>query len=274
MALRSSGRLARALAGVALASVALTGCGDDVGDNIASRLPTALPTLPSLPTSLPTLPSLPTRPPAETVPPAETAPPVETTTPPVAAPTPAPPAETAPSVETPTVPPVAEEGEEAAVEDGGLGWWWLVILLLTAAAIAVGVLLVRRRQARAAWDEGVTRAVGEATWLADELVPNLLAQGSHGRAGVWAIGRRRVLALERSLEELVADRPDPAEARPVAALASAVQAIRSALDQADMLPDFGGFSTTAALRQARLEIDEAVRTLRPPEEAADSTPAR
>ncbi len=134
------------------------------------------------------------------------------------------------------------------------------------AVIAIGVLLLRRRQARADWEEGVDRAVGEATWVTDALVPNILGQGSHGRAGVWTIGRPRVLALERTLEDLIADSPDPAAARPVAALSSAVQAFRSALDQADRLPDFGGFSTTAALRQARLEIEETLRMLRPPEE--------
>lgn len=267
------------LAGVALASVALTGCGGDVGDTIASRLPTALPTLPSLPTALPTLPSLPTRPPAETTGPAEPVP----TTPPVATPTPAPPVPTTPpqsttpppatvsppAEESPGIPPVAGEDEDAVTEDGSLGWWWLVILLLGAGVIAIGVLLLRRRRARTEWDEGVDRAVGEATWVAGELIPNLLGQGSHGRAGVWTIGRPRVLTLEGTLEDLIADNPDPAAARPVAALSSAVQAFRSALDQADRLPDFGGFSTTAALRQARLEIEETLRMLRPPEDAND-----
>jgi hypothetical protein len=185
------------------------------------------------------------------------------TTPPPAAPTASPPAETE---ESPGIPPVAGEDEEALAEDGDFGWWWLVILLLGAAVIVTGVMLLRRRQARAEWDEGVARAVGEATWLSDELVPSLIGQGSHGRAGVWTIGRPRVLTLERSLEDLVADSPDPEAARPVAALSSAVRAFRSALDQADRLPDFGGFSTTAALRQARQEIEETVRMLRPPAE--------
>ena len=40
---------------------------------------------------------------------------------------------------------------------------------------------------------------------------------------------------------------------------------RLGLDQADLLPDFGGVTATAALRQARREIEECVRALRPPE---------
>lgn len=269
---RSRASRARALAGIGLAAALLTGCGGDVGDSIVSRLPTALPTLPSLPTSLPTVPSLPTLPSVPTLPPAAspappvaTSPPVETTT------APAPPAPTtapaAAPTASPSLPAVAEDelgADDEPVSDAGLGWWWLVLLLLVAAAVALGVLLSRRR-ARAEWEEQVSGAVEEATWVSDQLIPNLLAQGAYGRAGVWTIGRSRLVDLADRLEDLVADGPDPARARPVAALSSAVQALRAALDQADLLPDFGGVTATAALRQARREIEECVRALRPPD---------
>ena len=51
-------------------------------------------------------------------------------------------------------------------------------------------------------------------------------------------------------------------ARHCAALAAAVQVLRTMLDQADATGDLGGEATTMGLRQAQHELDEAIAVLR------------
>lgn len=267
-------RAARTLAGAILAALALTACGGDGGVSVPT-LPTERPTLPTLPTlpalptpTLPTLPALPT-PTLPTLPPLPTLP------------TAAPDA-TAEPTETPTTapPPVEEEeddveatdAEDAEAEEGGSGWLWLLLLVLVVAGVAAAAVLLRRRRERAAWSDAVEEPLQEAIWLRDTIVPNLLAQGPDGRAGIWAIGRQRVLTLEQRLADLVAQAPDPATARRVAALSAAVQALRRTLDQADTLVDFGGTRTVAALQQSQHELDEAIRALQPPPEEGIEEP--
>jgi hypothetical protein len=276
---------ARALGVAVVMALALTACSGDGSVELPTSLPTGLPTtLPSitLPTvTLPTV-TLPTVTLPEATAPEVTAEPpapevtAEPTAPEVTAEPPTP--EVTPeATEEPTdsataAPPVAEE-EGVDADDAGSGWLWLLLLLVAAGALVGIAMLLRRRRARAAWAEALEEPLQEATWLRDSIVPNLLAQGPDGRAGVWAIGRSRVLTLEQRLGELVAQAPDPAAVRQVGALSAAVQALRRALDHSSTLVGFGGGATTAALQQSQSELDEAIRALQPlSDERAETTP--
>jgi hypothetical protein len=158
-------------------------------------------------------------------------------------------------------PSATQAGAETSTgEDDDTGWWWLAGLLALA-AVLTGVILIRRHRRHAAWSAGLADALGEASWLSHDLVATLQSQNGEGRAGVWEIGRPRVLRLEHALEPLAEQAPDPVMARHCTALASAVQVLRTMLDQADATGDLGGEATTTALRQAQHELDEAIAVL-------------
>ena len=272
----------RAIAGAALVVLTLTACGEDGGITVPTALPTERPTLPTLPevtlptvtlptVTLPTVtlptPTLPT----VTLPGASPDAPAETPAPETSAPeTPAPetPADTATpepeATEDEVVAAAPEDEAEDEDEEGGSGWWWLLLLLVAAGVAFVVVGLVRRRRDRAEWAGAVDESLHEAAWLRDTLVPNLLSQGPDARAGIWAVGQPRVLALEQALTDLLAQAPDDVAGRRVTALSAPVSALRRTLDQGDTLPDFGGARTVAALQQSQFEIDEAVRSLQSP----------
>ncbi|MGA8047497.1 MAG: hypothetical protein WCA30_14645, partial [Dermatophilaceae bacterium] len=253
--------MARPVAIAITAAVALTGCSGEGGSGLPTTLPTTLPsvslpsvtlpsvTLPSVTLPTVTLPdvTLPTVTGPTVTGPTVTVtenPPEPTTEEPAPSPTEE---ETAEPEETVAAEP-PESTDDAADDDGGSGWLWLLLLLAAVAAVAAVVALVRRRRARAAWSQSVEEILPEAIWLRDSIVPDLLAEGPDGRAGIWVVTRQRVVGLEEDLRRLVTDAPDPALARPVEALTTAVEALRRLLDQADALAGFGGPSVTAALQ--------------------------
>jgi hypothetical protein len=221
------------VAGLALVTaVTASACGGSVEVPTPSgsrtvQLPSVSVSVPSI--SVPSVPtpsiSLPTEgeSPGTTAPPETTAPPDPTptvtqteteteTTEPTPAPTetvtetaePTPePAET----ETPSPTPSPTETDLAAPaaeeDDGGIPeWvWWLAAALALAAAV---VLVVRARR-RAAWDDDLTAAEAEVTWLARDLLPRMRATGSReAAAGAWAVSHDRVQALEDRLTWLEA----------------------------------------------------------------------
>jgi hypothetical protein len=110
----------------------------------------------------------------------------------------------------------------------------------------------------------VEQSLPEAEWLRDSIVPDLIGESPDGRAGIWVVTRPRVVGLEENVRRLVTEAPDPALARPVQALTTAVEALRRLLDQADRLAGFGGPSVTAALQRSRAELDDAITAIRPP----------
>lgn len=273
-----AGLRTRSLVGAGLLALALTGCGGDGSGGLPTSLPTerpTLPTLPALPTpTLPTLPALPTVTlptvtlPTVTLPALPTVPgstPDDPTAPPETTEPPAVDEEQTQTDEPDAAEPVVEDAEA----DGGSGWWWLLILLIAGAIAAATVVVLRRRRETAAWAAATEEPLEEAMWLRDTLVPNLLSQGPDGRAGIWAIGRPRVLTLQQRLGELGAQAPDVPATRRVEALSAAVDALRRVLDQADTLVDFGGTSIAAALQQSQYELDDAIRALQPPPEEGE-----
>ena len=262
----------RTLTSAILMALALTACGGEGGVS-RPTLPTERPTRPSV--TLPTQPTvtLPTRP---TVPRPASSPEATTTAPPADEETETVAPETEEPVAEETDEPVAEDPvAEDAESDGGSGWVWLLLLLLAGAALAATAVVLRRRREGAAWTEELEEPLQEAAWLRDTLVPNLLAQGPDGRAGIWSIGRPRVLALQQRLGELGPRAADVTATRRVGALTAAVDALRRALDQADTLVDFGGTSIAAALQQSQYELDDAIRALQPTpaEGGGEPTPA-
>jgi hypothetical protein len=161
----------------------------------------------------------------------------------------------------------APQPDETTADEGASSWPGLPLFLLLlglAAAVVGAVVLLRRRGARQAWSARVDEALPEAEWLRDSIVPDLIGEGPDGRAGIWVVSRPRVVGLEETLRRLLTEAPDPALARPVEALTTAVEALRRLLDQADTLAGFGGPSVTAALRRSHAELDEAITAIRPP----------
>ena len=109
---------------------------------------------------------------------------------------------------SPTPSPSATDVAAPAAEDdeGGIpAWvWWLLV----AAALAAAVFFILRSRRRAAWDEDLTAAEAEVTWLARDLLPQLRATGTReAAAGAWAVSTERVQAVEDRLTWLEATAP-------------------------------------------------------------------
>lgn len=148
-------------------------------------------------------------------------------------------------------------------DDGAVApWIWWAVGLLAVIAVVAGAVLFRRHRARVAWVTDLDEGLAEVTWLSQDLVPALLAQGAAGRAGVWAVGRDRVLQLEQTLEGLVARAPDDLTARHCTTLSSTVQVLRRVLDQPEAAGVVGGEATATAIRQVQRQLDEAIVALR------------
>ncbi len=171
-------RLSRPLISALAAALLLAGCSGTGSISIPTRLPSiALPSvdLPSI--ELPTIPR-----PGGTETVTETAtPPAETVT------------ETATRTVTATSDAVEPSPDASTDETDATSapWWpWLLLLVLIVAAVVW--LVVRRRRAQQVlddWDARLTRARGEAAWVEQSLVPQVLGPTDPGR-GVVGVGRR------------------------------------------------------------------------------------
>ena len=269
-----SRRAARAVAAVALtAAVTLSGCSGEGGSGLPTTLPSislpdvTLPTVTLPDVTLPTITGPTVTGPTVTVteaPPEPTTEEPATEEPTTEEPVPTPTEEATAEPEETAAADLDEGTEDPAEDEGGNAWLWLLLLVAALAAVAAVVALVRRRRARAAWSASVAEVLPEAVWLRDSVVPDLLSEGPDGRAGIWVVTRQRVVSLEEELRRLVSEAPEPSLGRPVAALTTAVEALRRLLDQADALAGFGGPSVTAALQRSRAEMDEAITAIQPP----------
>lgn len=168
-------------------------------------------------------------------------------------------APTSTSLSTPPSTPAA-----TAVSSSPSPWvWWLLGLLIVAAGIALVVVAVRRRRTRKAWSARRAGAVMESTWLAHDLVPNVLsAQSPAARRDMWIASRPRVDALQRNLSELVAS-ASKEQAGSLDRLRDAVTGLRWAMD-AYAVTDAGDPERLGAARQAQRQLEDALRAIQPP----------
>ena len=274
----------------ALATLAvLSGCGEG---GITLPTPSGSLSLPSISVSVPSIsvPALPTPEPSSEAP-AETATPTTTPTKaPTKTPTPTPtetptppktetPAptksvvvtatvtptkevtrtETATPTQTPTETPTPTPSEslsaapEPVADEGGgvpaLVWWALVAALLGLA----GFLLVRGRR-RAAWDDEVAAAQGDADWFARELLPQLQqTRTPDALAGAWHVSAARVGALEDRFTGLEASAPDDARRARSRALRDAVRGARAEVEDVVASRDAASMPVRLADATARLQ---------------------
>jgi hypothetical protein len=279
-----------------LALVGLTACGGGGSITLPTSLPSVSVTVPTLPEiTLPTV----TRPTATAETPSKTATPEETptrtvtptvtqtatqtvtqtaTASPVPPPTqtPAPtetvtqtvtetatktPTET-PTETTSTTAPVEAAPETTPTAGESTTWWPWVLLVLLAVAGLVWLLLRRRAAQRVLdeWDAKLTESRGEATWVEESLVTQVLAMPTTTEAAqVWTAAGPRLLAIDEGLLALEGSAPDDQRRAAAAALrvrlARLVEAVGS--DTAA-----GPDSTPDDFRARRAAIDTARRDLR------------
>ena len=273
-------RTSLAICGLGLLLV--TSCGGE--GSIALPKPTRSATATSLPSRTASPPS-PTRSPggedSETPPPdaTDTPSPAESETPsktPSPKPTKTPPSSNPASTDTPSetadtpsetasadeTPPAEDtEADNASEDDGVPSWvWWLLAAAALAALLAA--ILVPRRRRRNAWRADLTAAVGEATWFARELLPQLQqASSTEQVAGGWQVGAGRVTVLEDQLTGLEASARDEADraARSRLAGRGARRASRRREPTRDRRPDLDCSRTRRDIEPTRLRRDLRVR---------------
>ena len=142
-------------------------------------------------------------------------------------------------------------------------WWpWLLLLLLLVAGLVWW--LPRRREAQRVldeWDARLAESRGEATWVEESLVTQVLAMPtSTEAAGVWAAARPRLLAIDESLLALEGSAPDEARRASAAALRDRLARLVEAVGaDTGAAPD----STPDDFRARRAAIDTARRSCGP-----------
>ena len=106
--------------------------------------------------------------------------------------------------DTSTTAPVSDSGSSS------VPWWvWLLALAAMVAAVVSIVALRRSGGQRKDWEAGYAEGIAESRWLADSLLPTLIAvPGAAERVGGWTVARPRVVALEARLEGLHATAED------------------------------------------------------------------
>ncbi len=255
-------RLSRPLISVLAAALLLAGCSGTGSISIPTQLPSI--SLPSVDLPSIELPAIPrpggtesdsgdaSSPPAQTV--------TETAT------------RTVTASSEATTPAAGISADEA---DGtGTPWWpWLLLLVLVAAVIAW--LVVRRRRAQQLldeWDVRLTRARGEAAWVEQSLVAQVLGRPTRTEAAsVWAGAQGRLLAIDEDLHALTTDAPDEARAAAAVVLRDRFQRLVSVVG-ADTAPGQG--SRPDDVRASRITIDQARADLRAVLDAAQHPAAR
>jgi hypothetical protein len=142
--------------------------------------------------------------------------------------------------------------------------WWLLGLLLAAAVVALVLVVVRRQRARRDWEARLAGVVAESTWLARDLLPNVLAtQGASARRDVWTAYRPRVEILRDNLNGLVASGPTE-RLGSLDRLRVAVSDISSTMDSYAATDGPADWERLGAARQAQRQLEEALRAFQPP----------
>jgi hypothetical protein len=135
---------------------------------------------------------------------------------------------------------------------------------VVAAIVAFAILASRRRADRRDWDSRLVGATTEATWLAHDLVPQLLdSPDAERRRSGWAAQRPRVETLRARLGEVVEGAPDEPNRLRTSALLTAVTAVVGAFD-ADAAAPPDDTEHVGAVRSAQVQLEEALRGLQPP----------
>jgi predicted small lipoprotein YifL len=203
-------RLASLLA-AALLVLGVAACGSGGGINLPTNLPTTIPT--TFPTiTLPTVPDVPTST-------SRTEQQGTVTITQTSRPT------TATVTSTVTTAPSA-----GPTGDGIPPWVWVVLAVLLLALVALVIWLVRRAQARRAWDDRMALARRNALWVEDALVQQVMSRGTTAEAAAtWRAAQPRLMSLDEMLYSLATDAPDPDRANEAAALRSRVQNLVDAM---------------------------------------------
>jgi hypothetical protein len=156
--------------------------------------------------------------------------------------------------------PVSDSGSSS------VPWWvWLLALAAVAAAVVSIVALRRSGGRRKDWEAGYAEGIAESRWLADSLLPTLIAvPGAAERVGGWTVARPRVVALEARLEGLHATAEDELARTRVHTLRSGVLAARETLDGLAAPAMAAATGSPPDLPAAKRRLDDALDAVAPP----------
>jgi hypothetical protein len=136
-------------------------------------------------------------------------------------------------------------------------------------------LLFRRRRAQAevrAWDEQLTAAEQEASWVEDSLTPQVLARTSTAEAqSIWTAAQPRLLETDATFHTLTTTAPDAARAGRATDVRGLLRALVEAVGTDLAAPAEGG---PDQFRARRAVVDSARSELRStlgPADGSDSS---
>jgi hypothetical protein len=139
--------------------------------------------------------------------------------------------------------------------------WWLLGLLIVLAVVVIAVMSVRARRARKAWDAQLAAVVAETTWLAHQLLPDVLtSRDTAERLATWTAYRPRVEALANSLSEATASAPKERWAS-LDRLCAAVSELNSAMDAYAAATPLNDRERLGAVQQSQRWVEEALHAI-------------
>jgi hypothetical protein len=178
---------------------------------------------------------------------------------------------------TPTLPSTVESASPAASTTEPPAWpWWLLGAVLIAVAVGIALMLAARRR-RNSWNAQLLSAIGEITWLARQLIPQLQQSGSREQlAGAWQVTRDRVSKLEDTMSGLQSTAPNEQEVGRVRDLRDAVRDARTRIDLATEMtgPSIDTTTTSFELGEARATLETALANSEPGRRSADGDSGR
>lgn len=163
--------------------------------------------------------------------------------------------------ETTSTAPVQAAPETTPTSGDSTTWWPWVLLVLLALGGLVWWLLRRRaaQQVLDDWDAKLDDSRGEATWVEESLVTQVLSMPTTTEAAqVWTAARPRLLAMDEALLALEGSAPDELRRADAAALRAALAGLVEAVGTDTAA---GPDSTPDDFRARRAAIDTARRDL-------------
>jgi hypothetical protein len=163
---------------------------------------------------------------------------------------------------SPATPAPVSTAPSAAPSSTSTSSWlgWLLGLLIVLIAVVI-VIAVRARRTKQAWEEQLTAVVAETTWLAHDLLPNMLSsQNAAARRATWTAYRPRVETLTTTLNETAASAPQDRRSG-VDQLRTAVSELTSAVDAYATTPPPADRESLGAVQEAQRWTEEALRTI-------------